>query len=116
MADAIAPAEERHGGIPNDVHVRRLAIPVVLCGDSARDDALTTTFRERLIEPRHRALTTMVERAVARDELTQDVDAALLVDTLVGPLYHRLLITGEPITAAAADEVAELVLQGANRR
>jgi EmrB/QacA subfamily drug resistance transporter len=87
-----------------------------LLGDSARDDALTTTFRERLIEPRHRALTTMVDRAVARNELARDVDAALLVDTLVGPLYHRLLITGEPITADVADEVVELVLQGATRR
>ena len=87
-----------------------------LLGDSARDDALTTTFRERLIEPRHRALTTMVARAVARNELARDVDAALLVDTLVGPLYHRLLITGEPITADVADEVVELVLQGATRR
>jgi AcrR family transcriptional regulator len=87
-----------------------------LLGDSAHDDALTTTFRERLIEPRHRALTTMVDRAVARNELARDVDAGLLVDTLVGPLYHRLLITGEPITPDVADEVVELVLQGATRR
>jgi len=87
-----------------------------LLGDSARDDALTATFRERLIDPRHRALTTMVDRAIARDELARDVDAAVLVDTLVGPLYHRLLITGEPITADVADEVVELALQGATRR
>jgi EmrB/QacA subfamily drug resistance transporter len=87
-----------------------------LVGDSARDDELTAKFRERLIEPRHRALTTMVNRAVERDELAPDVDAAVLVDTLVGPLYHRLLITGEPITADVADEVVELVLQGATRR
>ncbi|MDQ1535571.1 MAG: hypothetical protein QOF28_3332, partial [Actinomycetota bacterium] len=87
-----------------------------LLGDSARDDELTATFRKRLIEPRHRALTTMVDRAIARDELARDVDAAVLVDTLVGPLYHRLLITGEPITSDVADEVVELVLQGATRR
>jgi EmrB/QacA subfamily drug resistance transporter len=84
-----------------------------LLGDSARDEAFTTTFRERLIEPRHRALTTMVSRAVTRGELASGTDAALLVDTLVGPLYHRLLITGEPITAAVAGEIVDVVLQGA---
>ena len=60
--------------------------------------------------------TTMVDRAVERRELAPDVDAAVLVDTLVGPLYHRLLITGEPITADVADDVVELVLEGAARR
>ncbi len=84
-----------------------------LLGDSARDELFTTTFRERLIEPRHRALTTMVSRAVTRGELASNTDAALLVDTLVGPLYHRLLITGEPITAAVAGEIVDVVLQGA---
>jgi Tetracyclin repressor-like, C-terminal domain len=87
-----------------------------LLGDSARDEALAATFRERLIGPRHRAVMTMVDRAVARDELEPDIDTAVLVDTLVGPLYHRLLITGEPITVDVADEVVDLVLQGAARR
>ncbi len=87
-----------------------------LLGGSARDDELTIAFRDRLIGPRHRALTTMVDRAVAREELAPDVDAAVLVDTLVGPLYHRLLITGEPLNSGVADEVVELVLQGAVRR
>jgi EmrB/QacA subfamily drug resistance transporter len=84
-----------------------------LVGDSARDDAFTATMRERLIGPRHRAVTTMVDRAVTRGELGPDTDAAVLVDTLVGPLYHRLLITGEPLTPEVADEVVDLVLRGA---
>jgi EmrB/QacA subfamily drug resistance transporter len=84
-----------------------------LVGDSARDATFTATMRERLIGPRHRAVTTMVDRAVTRGELASDTDAAVLVDTLVGPLYHRLLITGEPLTPGVADEVVELVLRGA---
>jgi AcrR family transcriptional regulator len=91
------------------------ARPVIagLLGASARDETLTRTFRERLIGPRRRALLTMVHRAVARGELDPHVDAAVLVDALVGPLYHRLLITGEPITPAVADEVVDLALHGA---
>jgi hypothetical protein len=84
-----------------------------LVGGSARDPELTAEFRARLIEPRHRALMTMVDRAVARNELEPGIDAAVLVDTMVGPLYHRLLITGEEITPAVADEIVDLVLQGA---
>jgi len=87
-----------------------------LVGDSARDAELRANFRERLIGPRHAALVTMVRRASSRGELAPDVDAAVLVDTLVGPLYHRLLITGEPISDAVADEVVDLVLEGAERR
>ncbi len=92
------------------------AVIAGLLGDSARDDAMAASFRERLIGPRHRAVMTMVDRAVARDELDPGVDAAVLVDTLVGPLYHRLLITGEPVDVDVADEVVDLVLQGAARR
>jgi EmrB/QacA subfamily drug resistance transporter len=87
-----------------------------LLGDSARDQAMTATFRRRLIEPRHRAVTTMVNRAIARHELAPDVDASLIVDTLVGPLYHRLLITGAPISAEVADEIVDVVLHGARRQ
>ena len=92
------------------------AVIAGLLGDSARDDDLTTTFRQRLIEPRHRALITMVDRAVGRGELDRSVDAAMLIDTMVGSLYHRLLITGEPISREVADAVVDLVLDGACHR
>ncbi len=87
-----------------------------LVGDSARDDELTTRFRRQLIEPRHRALITMVDRAIERGEIDPAIDGALLVDALVGPLYHRLLITGEPITEEIADATVDLVLDGAAPR
>jgi AcrR family transcriptional regulator len=116
------------GSFPEDCHVylrqtadglstpEARAVIAGLVGDSARDDELTTSFREQLIEPRHRALITMVDRAVARGELDSRTDAAVLVDTLVGPLYHRLLITGEPISEEVADTIVDLVLDGATPR
>jgi AcrR family transcriptional regulator len=87
-----------------------------LVGDSVRDDELTESIRSKLVEPRLQALHTMVDRAIARGELDPDIDPAVLVDTLAGPLYHRLLITGEPIDQAAADAIVHLVLDGAIRR
>jgi AcrR family transcriptional regulator len=55
----------------------------------------------------------IIERAIARRELADGVDANLIIETLIGPIYVRLLLTGEPIDAALADKVAELVAAGA---
>ena len=50
---------------------------------------------------------------MARGELSADVDANLIIETLIGPLYVRLLFTGEPIDDRIADQVARIVSAGA---
>jgi AcrR family transcriptional regulator len=65
-------------------------------------------WRERL------ALTSViVERAIERGEIPKNTDPNLVIETLIGPLYVRLLLTGEPINRAFADRVAALVAGGA---
>lgn len=54
----------------------------------------------------------IVDRAIARGELDGDVDADLVIETLIGALYVRLLMTGEPITADIADAAASIVHDG----
>jgi Tetracyclin repressor-like, C-terminal domain len=51
----------------------------------------------------------MIGRAVDRGELEASTDPDLFADLLAGPLFHRLLITGEPVTAATGHELAVLV-------
>jgi AcrR family transcriptional regulator len=55
----------------------------------------------------------IVERAVARGELPAGTDPRLVIETLIGPLYVRLLLTGAPLDAGFADQVAALVARGA---
>jgi AcrR family transcriptional regulator len=55
----------------------------------------------------------VVERAIDRGELPPHSDPNLIIETLIGPLWIRLLLTGEPITDDLADRVAELVTAGA---
>ena len=55
----------------------------------------------------------IVERAIARGELPEGTDANLVIEALIGPLYVRLLLTGEPIDSAFADRVAAVVAAGA---
>ncbi len=56
----------------------------------------------------------MVDRAIERGELPAGSDANLIVETLIGPLWVRLLLTGESINDDLADRVAELVAAGAS--
>jgi AcrR family transcriptional regulator len=55
----------------------------------------------------------IVERAIERGELPPTADANLIIETLVGPLWIRLLLTGEPIDNDVADQVAEIATAGA---
>jgi AcrR family transcriptional regulator len=66
---------------------------------------------------RHRIAVTaqIITRAVERGELPADTDANLVIETVIGPLWIRLLLTGEPLTDALADQVARLVATGACR-
>ncbi len=63
------------------------------------------------------ALTTqIIERAIERGELPASTDANLIIEAVIGPLYVRLLLTGETITEELADQIVELVTQGATPR
>jgi AcrR family transcriptional regulator len=47
-----------------------------------------------------------------RGELRPDVDLGMILDTIYGPLYYRLLIGHEPLTVEFADQVTNLVWAG----
>ena len=79
------------------------AIPTTLVADLTAAAAREPRVGERvraLWAERHAAVTAVVAQ-------THAAAPAVLVDQLVGPLYYRLLITGEPIDPAY---VRELVL------
>jgi hypothetical protein len=50
----------------------------------------------------------IAERAVARGQLPQGTDPDDLMRYLAAPLFHRLLVTDEPLTQATADQAAAL--------
>ncbi|MGD1053133.1 MAG: TetR/AcrR family transcriptional regulator, partial [Candidatus Dormibacteria bacterium] len=54
----------------------------------------------------------LFERARARGELRADVDPVLALETLVGPMYVRMLMTGEPLDDALLVRCVDLVLDG----
>ncbi|HVQ51167.1 MAG TPA: TetR/AcrR family transcriptional regulator [Mycobacterium sp.] len=62
------------------------------------------------------ALRPVVERGVARGELRPDIDAGLLLETLVAPVHNRLLLIGETVDEQFGERIVDLVLEGAVRR
>ena len=53
----------------------------------------------------------MVERAIERGELPADTDAKLFIEAAIGPIWVRLLLTGNPITPALADQITSLLTE-----
>jgi AcrR family transcriptional regulator len=60
---------------------------------------------------RHDA-TLVFERAIARGEVAPDTDVGVAFETLIGPLYFRALITGEPLDDAFLERLISVVLNG----
>lgn len=58
---------------------------------------------------------TIFERAAGRGELASGVDSALAGEILLGPLYVRVLMTGEPLDAGFLDGVVSTVLRAVTR-
>lgn len=73
---------------------------VALLAFSARVPPETDLARARsqFWDERFRRTAVIVERAIARGEVPDTVDARSLLEQVSAPIYFRLLVTGEPIT------------------
>lgn len=71
--------------------------------DIARDKYWTDRFTQASV---------IFDRAEARGELRSGVDRFLTLETLVGPLYLRFLLTREPLNDKVLEDIVDLVLTG----
>ncbi len=80
-----------------------------LVGEAQFDPELADALRERWLRPRRRAARAVLQHAVDRGELP-DQDLELLLDTLYGHVYYRLLLRTSPLDPGAAEHVVTRVL------
>ena len=66
-----------------------------------------------LYAQRHALATARLQRARDQEGLRGDIDPAVLIDQLAGPIYYRILITGEPADRGYAARLVGAALDGA---
>ncbi|MEV4641010.1 TetR/AcrR family transcriptional regulator [Actinoplanes sp. NPDC049548] len=76
-----------------------------LNGQAQHDPALAARLREEHLTRQRARDRAPLERAVARGELPADADLDVLVDRLVGPIYYRVLVTGQAVGEEFVDEL-----------
>jgi AcrR family transcriptional regulator len=69
-------------------------------------------FRRTMLSARRGAILEVLERARARGELRRGVDLPVVVDALYGAVYHRLLMSAEPIDGWFISALIDHVLLG----
>jgi AcrR family transcriptional regulator len=83
-----------------------------LLGHAQSDPALAEMWRERWLQPRRDATTVVLRRGIDRGQIRSDVDLALVMDELYGPVYYRLLARHAPMDDAFARKVVANTFRG----
>jgi AcrR family transcriptional regulator len=66
-----------------------------------------------LFAERHAIARARLQRASEREGLRRDIDPAVLIDQLAGPIYYQILITGGPADRGYAERLVAAVLDRA---
>jgi AcrR family transcriptional regulator len=106
-ADLIAV--QRHQiSLMNSPESRRVTSGLV--ADLVNDPALAETYVLEYLVPRRAAVWEVLQRGVDRGELDPEADFAFVYDLLIGPLFMRAVVWGQPLSRDAAEQTADAVL------
>ncbi|KND30863.1 TetR/AcrR family transcriptional regulator [Streptomyces acidiscabies] len=86
---------------------------VGLMAQALLDPVFAAAFRERFLFSRRAVLRELLDRAVGRGEVAGEVDPELLIDTVYGVLWYRMMLGHAPLDEAASRELAALVVKAA---
>lgn len=82
-----------------------------LLGQAQHDPDLARHLREVHLRAQHARDRLPLERAVARGELSSEVDLDSAVEHLVGPIHYRVLVTGAPVPPEFTNGLVERFLR-----
>jgi len=83
-----------------------------LAGQAQHDAALAARLRADYLSRQRARDRLPLLRAIDRGELPPDLDVDLALDQLLGPLYYRVLVTGDPVPPAFTDGLVAAFLAG----
>jgi AcrR family transcriptional regulator len=101
-------------------HLRQLAVflaetdPGAVCralaGQAQHDPEVAARFRAEFVTPQRDRDRAPFRRAQDRGELPDNTDVDLAADQLVGPVFYRVLVTGQPVPPAFTDALVDQYL------
>jgi AcrR family transcriptional regulator len=83
-----------------------------LIGEAQHDPSLRAAWRDRVLEPLRRRHRIMLDRAVARGEISASVDQEVVLDLFFGAAQHRLLLGHLPLDDTFVVDVVDVILDG----
>lgn len=81
-----------------------------LAGQALHDSAAADRFESEFVTAQRELDRQPFLHAAGRGELTFGADIELGIDQLTGPVYYRVLITGQPVTPAYTDALVDRFL------
>ncbi len=90
------------------------ALPAVVAA-AARHPEVASAHRT-YVSARRSVVIDAIERGIERGEIDPAVDPELLIDMIVGPLFHRAFVSRRPIDNALVVELVSRALRGAAPR
>jgi AcrR family transcriptional regulator len=92
----------------NSPEARRITAGLV--ADLADDPELADTYVSQYLAPRRATVWQVLQRGIDRGELDAGADFAFIYDLLVGPLFMRAVVWGQPLAPDAAEKTADVIL------
>jgi AcrR family transcriptional regulator len=86
-----------------------------LAGQAQHDAKMAARFRKHYLGQQREVDRVPLERAVERGELDPGTDIDLAVNQLVGPIYYRVLVTGEAADSKFRNSLVTSFLRGRAR-
>lgn len=83
-----------------------------LLGEGQFDSGLAEAYRARFFRPRRLEARGLLEKGVQRGELKPHLDIGICIDLIYGPIFYRLLVTGEPIDDSYVRHLVESAFEG----
>ncbi len=85
-----------------------------LIAEGQFDVKLAEEYRTRYFNPRRLESRRILERGMDRGELRKDLDVELSIDLIYGPLFYRLLVTGDTLDESFIEVLIKYAFEGIN--
>lgn len=83
-----------------------------LLGEGQFDSGLADAYRDRYFRPRRLEAGSLLEKGVERGELKKNIDIDICIDLIYGPIFYRLLVTGEPLDESYVQQLIVNAFEG----